>query len=308
MGGRKRKPEGREGPAAAAGMVRVAAPAPGAVAARAAGGGGKKAKAADKKAKKRLQKELRAAQAEAARAQRARVRDAYAFDAAAALAPFAAFKPKGAAAGEEAFALAFGLGFAELPAEVAAALPGLLEANMAGPYGDEWAQAKAQKAREMADEEARYTVVRAPGGALAAFCQYRFLVEEEVDVLYIYELQVAEGFRRRGLGRLLLMCMELLAKRAAMQGVMLTVQKANPGGVRFYEKMKYTTAPIDPSFIVGPLEAGTYTYTILNKMFGTQGLALLQKQAEVARTAHGAKAKEIAKMEQRHNVTYASTM
>ena len=43
-------------------------------------------------------------------------------------------------------------------------------------------------------------------------------------------------------------------------------------------------------------------------MFGTQGLALLQKQAEGARTAHGAKAKEIAKMEQRHNVTYASTM
>ena len=32
------------------------------------------------------------------------------------------------------------------------------------------------------------------------------------------------------------------------------------------------------------------------------------KQAEGARTAHGAKAKEIAKMEQRHNVTYASTM
>eukprot|EP00245_Coleochaete_scutata_P000624 TRINITY_DN10729_c0_g1_i1.p1 TRINITY_DN10729_c0_g1~~TRINITY_DN10729_c0_g1_i1.p1 ORF type:complete len:295 (+),score=85.62 TRINITY_DN10729_c0_g1_i1:172-1056(+) len=96
------------------------------------------------------------------------------------------------------------------------------------------------------------------GNAVVGFVQFRFVVEEGVVVLYVYELQLEERVRGRGLGKYLMQLMELAAKKNGMKGVMLTVQKANPRAMDFYlKKLNYVILPISPSQS-DPLESATY--------------------------------------------------
>lgn len=46
----------------------------------------------------------------------------------------------------------------------------------------------------------------------------RFVIEEGVAALYVYELQVAAAARRRGLGKFLMMLCEALGKKAGVSG------------------------------------------------------------------------------------------
>jgi ribosomal protein S18 acetylase RimI-like enzyme len=48
---------------------------------------------------------------------------------------------------------------------------------------------------------------------MAGFCNYRFVVEDDWVVLYVYELQVSEKHRRKGLGKGLLQLAEALRRR-----------------------------------------------------------------------------------------------
>jgi hypothetical protein len=41
--------------------------------------------------------------------------------------------------------------------------------------------------------------------------------------------------RRKGLGKFLLMLGEMLAKKSGLDGMMLTVQRSNPGAMQFYQ-------------------------------------------------------------------------
>ena len=104
------------------------------------------------------------------------------------------------------------------------------------------------------------------------FVQYQILHEEGALVLYVFELQVAEAARGRGVGKFLMMVMELLSKKArktnplpprtgcgpsllspmqlGLEGVMLTVQKANPRAMEFYLiRCRYRIDPISPSLV-----------------------------------------------------------
>jgi hypothetical protein len=107
------------------------------------------------------------------------------------------------------------------------------------------------------------------------FLQYRFDLEEQVPVLYVYELQVtgahaaqqlagfppraarrltraprAAAARGRGLGKFLMLFAEMLARRSPgpLAGVMLTIQKANARALHFYTaKCKYVEDDISPA-------------------------------------------------------------
>jgi len=191
------------------------------------------------------------------------------------------------------FALDFGRTWRKLGSEDKAALLEMTEVNMAAYYGNEWDDALREKRRDMASLQARYIVVREKGAAgagaavdddavaghdaaggrsgaaaaVAGFLNYRFVIEDEWAVLYVYELQVAEPHRGKGLGKHLLAMAEALARAGQMQGVMLTALKSNAKAMGFYCKSRaYVPSTIDPTHMF-PDQAERFNYRILCKMF-----------------------------------------
>ena len=126
------------------------------------------------------------------------------------------------------------------------AIHAILTENMAPIYGkSEWEEeAKADKEKELEEPDTRLLLVRSNADAtpsaeagtspasspvkqpkeeeakaeaakdLLGFMHYRYEIEEECLVVYIYELQVAqrEDTRRKGLGKFLLLMGEMMAK------------------------------------------------------------------------------------------------
>ena len=90
----------------------------------------------------------------------------------------------------------------------------------AAPGWGGWRDGK--KRGELLDADSRFLVAREEGGgALLGFASFRFLAEGERDVLYLYELQLAEAAQRKGLGRHLMLLCEQAAADAGMQACVL---------------------------------------------------------------------------------------
>lgn len=104
---------------------------------------------------------------------------------------------------------------------------------MEGPYGSQWPTEEKVKHREMVSTQARYIFVHEASNAdangmlsksdaektiaidkndpMVAFVHFRFIIEEMIPVLYVYELQIEPCFRGRGLGTFLMELIELIA-------------------------------------------------------------------------------------------------
>ncbi|XP_022137332.1 N-alpha-acetyltransferase 40 isoform X2 [Momordica charantia] len=134
----------------------------------------------------------------------------------------------------------------------------LLKINMEGPYGSQWPTEEKVKYREIVSTQARYIFVHESSNASAngvpsksdaekttttsnkkdlmvAFVHFRFIVEEMIPVLYVYELQIEPRFQGRGLGTFLMDLVELIARKNCMGAVVFTVQKANSKALNFYK-------------------------------------------------------------------------
>ncbi|XP_004299499.1 PREDICTED: N-alpha-acetyltransferase 40 isoform X2 [Fragaria vesca subsp. vesca] len=176
----------------------------------------------------------------------------------------------------------------------------LLKANMEGPYGTEWPVEEKVKRREMVASEARYIFVyealdananelltvsgkeRTSGicmeerGSLLGFVHFRFVIEEDLPVLYVYELQLESHVQGKGLGKFLMQLIELIARKNHMTAVVLTVQKANLVAMNFYtSKMRYVISSISPSK-VDPWLGTQKSYEILCKSFSNDAKAILE--------------------------------
>lgn len=183
-------------------------------------------------------------------------------------------------------------------------IQGLLKINMEGPYGLEWSVEEKVKRRGMTAINARYIFVRlnqsatlegstysyglqnraascqglwqGPGNPVVAFVQYRFVVEEDLPVLYVYEIQLEELVRGKGLGKFLMQLLELIAHRNNMKAVLLTVQKRNVVAMNFYRsKLGYRISSVSPSR-VDPVAEADSTYEILCKTFDSQAKSILE--------------------------------
>ncbi|XP_008806628.1 N-alpha-acetyltransferase 40 [Phoenix dactylifera] len=177
----------------------------------------------------------------------------------------------------------------------------LLKVNMEGPYGSEWPMEEKVKRREMVAPEARYIFVRespnatldgkslradekmtsagwmGDGDRLVGFVHYRFIVEEDIPVIYVYELQLESCAQGKGLGKFLMQLIELIAHKNHMGAVMLTVQKANVLAMNFYtSKLRYIISTISPSR-VDPLIGAEKNYEILCKTFDAEAKAKLEE-------------------------------
>ena len=96
------------------------------------------------------------------------------------------------------------------------------------------------------------------------FVHLRFENEDLEPVLYVYEIQIEEAGRRKGLGKFLMQLMEMVAWTNNMHKIMLTVIKANKSAYNFYhDKMGYATDDSDPT-MCEPLEE--FGYEILCKI------------------------------------------
>ncbi|GAB2277914.1 hypothetical protein Dimus_012612 [Dionaea muscipula] len=164
----------------------------------------------------------------------------------------------------------------------------LLKLNMEGHFGPEWHTEEKVKYREMIASEARFIFVfetneektlfhtRESEGSILGFAHYRFTLEEELPVLYVYELQLQLHAQGKGLGEFMMQQLELIARKNQMGAIMLTVQKSNSSAMRFYiSKLRYTISSISPSRVVPPISTEK-NYEILCKTFDDEGKAKLE--------------------------------
>ncbi|KAL3835386.1 hypothetical protein ACJIZ3_010122 [Penstemon smallii] len=172
----------------------------------------------------------------------------------------------------------------------------LLKLNMETFYGPEWPAEEKIKRREMISEEARYIFLHENSngdtnkvselkdrektcsckGPIVGFVHYRFILEEEVPVVYVYELQLEPRVHGKGLGKFLMQLIELIACKNKMGAVVLTVQKSNLLAIDFYiGKLRYKISAISPSR-VNPLLGLEKSYKILCKTFDREAQAVLE--------------------------------
>lgn len=165
----------------------------------------------------------------------------------------------------------------DLPQNVVKWATDLTKSNMFSFYDATWGWSTKDKLKELGHAKGRHLVayaVEASGERRpVAYLHYRWELDPPKEerrkgqrvyaVAYVYELQLAEDARGKGLGSHLMSLLETRASRQGMHKVMLTCFTSNTGAQRLYRKLGYSkdeTSP-DPE-VDGPEFAG---YDILSK-------------------------------------------
>jgi len=98
------------------------------------------------------------------------------------------------------------------------------------------------KREEMREDLAWYLIVRTQEGAPVAFSHFRYDLDYGDEVLYCYQIQVKEEFRRKGLGRFMMKVLEMLMIKADMLKIMCTIFKKDLAETEFFIKtLKFDT-------------------------------------------------------------------
>lgn len=123
-----------------------------------------------------------------------------------------------------------------------------------------------EKREELTDEMAWYLLARNEEGYPVAFIHFRFDLDDNIEVLYCYEIQLEKDVRRKGLGKFMMQILELLAFQSQMKKVILTVFKHNHAAVNFFVNvLKYEIDESSPS-----LFDINCSYEILSKKIRTK--------------------------------------
>ena len=155
------------------------------------------------------------------------------------------------------------LSSAEVSEEMMQKFLEMFEDNMGDLYRvSTWGLNLEEKAQDFQHRKARFLIVWSKGSdnddddatseTMAAFVHYRFCFDDEERpdwaVLYVYELQVAQGFQRKNIGHALQQVLEEVGRQSQMTKIMLTVFHNNPNALRFYrDKCGYSVDETDPS-------------------------------------------------------------
>mmetsp|Transcript_27309 Transcript_27309/g.31172 ORF Transcript_27309/g.31172 Transcript_27309/m.31172 type:complete len:215 (+) Transcript_27309:195-839(+) len=123
--------------------------------------------------------------------------------------------------------------------------------NMTQLYrSSSWGLNLIQKRQELQDNNARYLLVTT-NNQVIGFCHFRFDVDDDYNpsaaVLYVFELQILSRYRNYGIGSRLMEIIHLIAEKARMRKVMLTVFLENEAAMSFYKRLGYATDRISPS-------------------------------------------------------------
>merc|ERR1712038_430604 len=130
----------------------------------------------------------------------------------------------------------------------------LITKNMKKLYEEsDWGWKESSKKEEMFDDRAWYLIARSTSqedaGKLLAFAHFRFDMDYDDEVLYVYEIQLEDCVKRKGLGKFMMQVLEIMAFKADMRKIMLTCFKHNPAAQKFFKTaLKYEideTCPTD---------------------------------------------------------------
>lgn len=127
-----------------------------------------------------------------------------------------------------------------------------------------------RKKREMKDLDMKYLTIR-DGNVINGFASFMFTRDEDLAVLYIYEIHLRSTLRGKGLGKRLMALIEDAARLAGVEKCMLTVFKSNTMAWKWYESMGYGIDETNPGDLV--LRGGrvkTSDYLILSKKVESQ--------------------------------------
>lgn len=91
--------------------------------------------------------------------------------------------------------------------------------------------------------------------ASTAFCCFQFTIDDDLPVLYLYEIH--SNIKGVGMGTRLMDLVEAIAKHYNMVKIVLTVFRQNKGAISFYQRRGYQrdcTCPDDECFLILSLE------------------------------------------------------
>jgi len=167
----------------------------------------------------------------------------------------------------------------------------LTKANMQTLYEmSEWGWSDKEKRMEMTDERSWYLIARdnEEDGCPVAVVHFRFDIDNDDEVLYCYEIQLSPEVRRKGLGKFLMQILELMAFKAQMSKVMVTVFKHHTDSNEFFiNKLKYAVDETSPDESIEDAifypEETPVTYRILSKPIGAARAAANDRAAAAAR-------------------------
>ncbi|XP_019853278.1 PREDICTED: N-alpha-acetyltransferase 40-like [Amphimedon queenslandica] len=143
----------------------------------------------------------------------------------------------------------------------------LLKDNMEEIYrSNDFRWKDREKFEELSHESSRYLIARdAISEKPLGFVSLRFDLDDDVDVVYCYEIQLSVDARRKGLGKFLMQLLELIGHKANMTKIVLTVFKDNLASNHFFrEKLRYKEDDTSPLFF-DPMNPDDYTYSIISK-------------------------------------------
>ena len=112
----------------------------------------------------------------------------------------------------------------------------------------------AQKRQEMADPDMKYLllttsdgITSTPSYRIHGFLSFMLTREDELPVIYCYEIHLWPSLQGRGIGKTLMRLMENIGQQAGVQGSMLTVFTKNEVAKKMYERMGYGVHESSPS-------------------------------------------------------------
>ncbi|XP_015588338.1 N-alpha-acetyltransferase 40 isoform X2 [Cephus cinctus] len=147
----------------------------------------------------------------------------------------------------------------DIPPEILSWIFDLMERNMKQLYKQSsWGWDSTTKQNEMTEPAAWYLIASCEGEHIG-FSHFRFDMDNGLEVLYCYELQLEPSARRKGLGRFIMQALESMAFQTLMQKVMLTVFKHNALAIPFFHALGYKLDNTSPPV------AENLGYVILSK-------------------------------------------
>jgi ribosomal protein S18 acetylase RimI-like enzyme len=121
--------------------------------------------------------------------------------------------------------------------------------------------------------------------SVVGFASYRFVTQETLRILYVFELHLEGHMRRQGLGSHLLNAARASGELGQRQGMLLTVHLANQTARSFYAARGLTVSPISPSRCAPPSLAADVTYDVMQDIWDLEGAATMRARGAAARRA-----------------------
>ncbi|KAK5992811.1 N-alpha-acetyltransferase 40 [Cladobotryum mycophilum] len=105
----------------------------------------------------------------------------------------------------------------------------------------------AMKGKEMRSPDLRYILVKDESNIIKGFTSLMPTFENHEQVVYCYEIHLLPELQRTGLGKKLLGYLMTIAENIpSTEKVMLTCFTSNSSGLKFYDKMGFTTDDFSP--------------------------------------------------------------